>query len=175
MNAGPDGATSRPRAPLPSGQPPRPRRVHPARRRRTAAAREQALRPKAGPEPTGPRPEGEHPEAAASSWNEADSFRETTVQYFDDPKQREAVREFGRLLYVLATDTTRDPGTESSNRSELRAVAADLRYIDGYCTSIGLSTKLCSLDAADEKLARFARKLARRVGALVESIEEQLS
>ena len=33
----------------------------------------------------------------------------------------------------------------------------------------------CSLDEADERLARFAGKMARRVGALVEKIEERLS
>ncbi len=75
----------------------------------------------------------------------------------------------------MATDTTRDPGTESSIRAELRAAAADLRYITGYCSTVGLSAKICSLDAADEKHARFARRLARRVDALVESIEAQLS
>jgi hypothetical protein len=163
------------RAPLPSGHPNRPGQAPLARRCRAATAATQAQRPEAGPEATGRHPDGPHTEVEAPSWNEADSFRETTVQYFDDPKQREAVREFGRLLYNLATDTARDPGTESSNRSELRAVAADLRYINGYCTTIGLSAKLCSLDVADERLARFARKLARRVGALVESIEAQLS
>jgi hypothetical protein len=31
------------------------------------------------------------------------------------------------------------------------------------------------LDAADEALARFAGKVARRLGALVKSIEERLS
>jgi len=165
-----------PHAPLPSGQPRSSGRAPLARRRRRAAtAPAQGPRSKPRAEATERHPDGSHPDGAAPSWIEADSFRETTVQYFDDPKQREAVRVFGRLLYDLATDTSRDPGTESSNRSDLRAVAADLRYIHGYCTSIGLSITLASLDAADEKLARFARRLARRVGALVESIEKQLS
>jgi len=33
----------------------------------------------------------------------------------------------------------------------------------------------CSLDAADDKLARFAGKLAGRVDGLVEKIERRLS
>jgi hypothetical protein len=37
------------------------------------------------------------------------------------------------------------------------------------------SAEECSLDESDERLARFAGKLARKVGALVESIEERLS
>jgi hypothetical protein len=81
----------------------------------------------------------------------------------------------GRLLYDLGTDTTRDRGTESSNRAELRAIQADLRYTAGCSTMVGHSAESCSLDAADEKLARFARRLARRLGALIASIEAQLS
>jgi hypothetical protein len=176
MSSGPNGAAGRPRAPLPSGQPPRPRRAHPARGRRTATAPAQALRPKPGPEATGSHPDGPHPDVAAPSWDEADSFRETTLQKFDHPEQREAVRAFGRVLYDLGTETTRDPGDESTTRAELRAVAADLRYIRGYLLNvIRRSTELCSLGAADDKLARSAGRLARRVGALIESIDEQLS
>jgi hypothetical protein len=37
------------------------------------------------------------------------------------------------------------------------------------------SAEWCSLDAADEKLARFAGKLSRQVGALVDKIERRLS
>jgi hypothetical protein len=163
------------RAPLPSGHPDSPGRAPLARRRRTAAAPAQGLRSKTRAEAPGSHPDGPHPDAAAPPWNEADSFRETTVQHFDDPKQREAVREFGRLLYNLATDTERDPGTESTTRGELRAILADLRYTAGCCIMVGHSAESCSLDAADEKLARFARKLARRFGALIGSIEAQLS
>jgi hypothetical protein len=82
----------------------------------------------------------------------------------------------GRLLHDLAVETTRDPGDESSTRAELRAVAADLRYAGGYLFNvIRRSAEWCSLDAADEKLARFAGKLSRQVGALVEKIERRLS
>jgi hypothetical protein len=64
----------------------------------------------------------------------------------------------------------------SVTRAELRAVAADLRYTGGYLLHvIRRSVELCSLDAADEKLARFAGKLGGQVGALVEKIERRLS
>ena len=35
--------------------------------------------------------------------------------------------------------------------------------------------EVCSLDAADETLARFAGRLAKWLGALFKSIEERLS
>jgi hypothetical protein len=91
------------------------------------------------------------------------------------PEAREALRQVGQLLYDLAVETTRDPGDESSNRAELRAIAADLRYTAGYCDMVAHSAEWCSLDAAEEALARFAGKVASRLGALVKSIEERLS
>jgi hypothetical protein len=170
-----DAAARRPRAPLPSRQARPPGRAHLARRRRTAAAPAQALHPRTRPEATGGRPDGEHPDGAAPSWIEADSFRETTLRYIDNAEERETVRAFGRLLFDMAVEIARDPGDESTTRSELRAISADLRYTAGCCSMVGHSAESCSLDAADEKLARFARRLARRMGVLAEAIEEQLS
>src|ERR1700674_1099774 len=109
-------------------------------------------------------------------WNESDSFRETTLQNFDSPEDREALRQGGRLLHTLAVETTRDPGNDTSTRTELRAVATDLRYTGGYLFHvIRRSAEWCSLDASDERLARFAGKLSRQVVALAEKIERRLS
>lgn len=40
---------------------------------------------------------------------------------------------------------------------------------------VGREARECSLDAADAALARFAGRLASRLGTLVASIEERLS
>jgi hypothetical protein len=70
--------------------------------------------------------------------NESDSFRETTIQNFGRPEDREAIRQVVRVLYDLAVETTRELGGGSSvTRGELRAVAADLRYRAGYCAMVG--------------------------------------
>jgi hypothetical protein len=116
-------------------------------------------------------------ESNPQDWNESDSFRETMLQFFEELADKAAVRHVGRVLYDLAVEASRDLGGESSvTRAELRAVAADLRYTGGYLFHvIGRSAESCSLDAADEKLARFAGKLAGQVGALVEKIERRLS
>ncbi|HVR06689.1 MAG TPA: hypothetical protein VMW75_01460 [Thermoanaerobaculia bacterium] len=110
-------------------------------------------------------------------WNESDSFRETTLQLFDDPTDREAVRHMGRVLYDLAVETSRDLGGEGSvTRAELRAVAADLRHTGGYLLHvIRRSAKECSLDESDERLARFAGKVGRKVRALAAAIEGRLA
>jgi hypothetical protein len=83
-------------------------------------------------------------------------------QFFEDPADKAAIRHVGRVLYDLSVEASRDLGGESSvTRAELRAVAADLRYTAGYLLRvIRHSAESCSLDAADEKLARFAGKLA---------------
>jgi hypothetical protein len=112
-------------------------------------------------------------------WTEGESFRETTLHLIDDPADREAFRHAGRVLYDLAVEGTREVGTTpadpSITRAELRAVAADLRYTGGYLRSIRRSAEECSLEAAEEALALFAGRLARRVDALVEKIERRLS
>lgn len=116
-------------------------------------------------------------------WNEADSFRETTLQNFYNPEDRDALRRLGQVLYSLAVAAPRElvdeeSGTEdeeSSIYAELRAIAADLRYTSGYCAMVGRMAEVCSLDAPDEALARFAAKLAGRLAELVESIERRLS
>jgi hypothetical protein len=119
------------------------------------------------------------PHPTPPPWEESDSFRETTLQLLDDPEDRDAVRRAGRVLYDLAVVVSRELGTTpedpSITHAELRAVAADLRYTGGYLHSIGRSAEECSLDADDERLARFAGKLSRQVAALVDKIERRLS
>lgn len=110
-------------------------------------------------------------------WNESDTFRETTLHLLDDPDDRDALRRTGRVLYDLAVEASRELGGDTSvTRAELRAVAADLRYAGGYLLRVVRQSAIdCSLDPADDRLARFAGKLSRKVAALVEAIEERLS
>jgi hypothetical protein len=119
------------------------------------------------------------PQSISPPWNESDSVRETTLQLLDDPEDQDAVRRAGRVLYDLAVVATREvgaiPSDPSITRAELRAVAADLRYASGYLSMVRRSAKECDLDPEDDRLARFAGKLARRVGALAAAIEGRLS
>jgi hypothetical protein len=62
------------------------------------------------------------------SWNEAASFRETTLIWIDDPEDRDALRRVGRLLYDLAVEVSQAmAGEPSMTRAELRAAGADRR------------------------------------------------
>ena len=84
------------------------------------------------------------------------------------------------MLYDLAVVVTREIGTTTADpsitRAELRAAAADLRHTRGYLLHVIRRSAIeCSLEPADERLARFAGKIGRQVGALVDKIERRLS
>lgn len=113
------------------------------------------------------------PRSIPPPWTELDSFRETTLQNFPKP-DRKALRRVGRLLYRASLETRALSG-ESLLADELRAVAADLRYLTGYCAMLGKYAEWHELDEADEALAHFAAALAPRVGALIEAIEAELA
>ncbi len=87
------------------------------------------------------------------------------------------MRRLGQVLYDLAVFADREEDDEESiTRAELRAAAADLRYTGGYLLHvIRRSAKECDLDPEDDKLARFAGKVGRRVGAIAAAIEGRLA
>jgi hypothetical protein len=114
--------------------------------------------------------------ASPSSWNEAESFRETMLAFIDGADEREAIREAGRVLYDLAVEASSGISERgSATRAELRAAQADLRYLHGYIESIGQEGEVSSLSADDEALSRFASRLAGQLGNLVAAIERTLS
>jgi len=111
-------------------------------------------------------------------WIEGESIRETTLHLYDQPRDRAALRRVGRLLYDLVIfDSNLGLDRERSiTRAELRAVAADLRYAAGYLRhTIRQSAEDCDLDPEDNRLARFAGKIGRRVHALAAAIEGRLA
>ena len=117
------------------------------------------------------RPESTSP---PQPWNEANSIRETTILYLDDPEHKEAVRAFGRVIYDLAVESTSMPWDETVSKAELRAAAADLRFIQDYLDDLA-RTEEHSIPAPGEHVyIEFAGYLAGKVADLVKSIEDQL-
>ena len=109
-------------------------------------------------------------------WTEGESIRETTLHLFK-PKDRRALRRVGRFLFdavIVESDLGLDIEA-SITRAELRAAAADLRYAGGYMLHIiRQSAEDSDLEPEDDRLARFAGRLGRKVLALAEKIEERL-
>lgn len=80
------------------------------------------------------------------------------------------------MLYDLALETTRRvPGEESSTRSELRATAVDLRYLEGYLAMVRRSADESDLRVMDDALAHFAGELSDEIAGLAASIERELA
>lgn len=114
------------------------------------------------------------PGPCSRCWSEADAIRETALLYLDDPDDKETMRRLGRLIYNLAVETTRLPFEESMTHAELRAAIGDLRHVEGFLDSVRRSADDSDLPPEEEDLAIFAGRMARQVGALVESIEARL-
>jgi hypothetical protein len=109
-------------------------------------------------------------------WNESDSFRETMLIFIDDPASREAIREAGRVLYDLAVEASQGDFSEPSmTRTELRAVQAELRYLQGYLDGVKREPEESSLSADDAALCRFAGRLGIQLGALTGAIERTIA
>jgi hypothetical protein len=116
---------------------------------------------------------------SAPPWIEEAAIRETTLQCIDDPSDREMIRHVGAVIHLMFLESTRRCGTTDDDpsviRAELRALAADLSYVRGYCDMVRRSAADSSLDASDEALARFAGRMGKKVQAIVGAIEARLS
>jgi hypothetical protein len=119
------------------------------------------------------------PPGAPAHWIEESAFRETFLLAIDDPVKRESVRRAGAAFFLMALEATFHNGTTeedpSAIRAELRAIAADLRYLQGYCAAVGYSAVSCSLEPAEHADALYAGGFAETLAALAGSIETRLA
>ncbi len=67
------------------------------------------------------------------------AFRETFLGIFTDPDHNAALREIGSMVFEMALEYRGywPDQPEGSLRSELRALVADLRFVQGHLTSLG--------------------------------------
>jgi hypothetical protein len=109
-------------------------------------------------------------------WEKHEGFRETFLLHYTEPKANETLRNLGNLLFDLSLERE-DQGPsrpESSTRSELQAALADLRFLEGFLTSVGRGHIVSSLAPEDIGLSRFAAGQALNLGAIANRIEEEL-
>lgn len=93
-------------------------------------------------------------------WTEAGAYRETFL-YRLGPAAADAFRAVGREVCLWSMEY---PGTVSDDAAELRAVAADLRYLGGFLLH-GVATD------AEPLAARLVNGWAHRIARLAEEIE----
>jgi hypothetical protein len=109
-------------------------------------------------------------------WEEHEGFRETLLRHFTDPEANTTLRGLGRLLFNLSLENPAGwpHHPEGETRSELRAVLADLRHLQGFLASVGREHVVSSLSPGDEALSVFAEQQAVEVGRIADQIEEEL-
>jgi hypothetical protein len=115
-----------------------------------------------------------HPSSGRRRPKLSDAFRETSLLLIDDPADREALRRVGRLIHDMAVVETDLPGPDSPTHNELRAAAAELRFMEFFLKAVCHSAQESVLPPEDVVLAQFAGRMALQVGALAETIEERI-
>ena len=104
-------------------------------------------------------------------------FRETFLQYLGANAAVSAFRKFGMALNDLAVE--RFPPAQVSaddpTAEELRAVVADLRFLQGHLRNIIDIRDHSNLPRREVRLCRFAARMAEKVGKLADEIEKMLA
>jgi hypothetical protein len=116
------------------------------------------------------------PPSPSADWDESAAFRETTLQHFTEPGHAEVLRRFGALCHDMALELAPvwpvPPG--SGVALQLRAAAADLRFLQGYLAFAGRDRHMSSLSPEDDALARLAEGWAADLAKIAEAIEQAI-
>jgi hypothetical protein len=123
-----------------------------------------------------PPPDRPATSAPAPGWDESAAFRETTLQHFTQPGDAETLRRLGAMLHDMALELAPlwpiPPGYGTA--LQLRAAAADLRFLQGYLNHAGQDRHMSSLNPEETTLAELAARLASEVAQIVEAIERAI-
>jgi hypothetical protein len=102
-------------------------------------------------------------------------FRETTLYLFR-PRDAEALRHVGRMLYNLVLEGSPffgEPG-ESTIRRELEAALADAVHLRDFFWGIGRQVEQSELPAWEAQLSLFAREMADGMDRVINATQEAL-
>jgi hypothetical protein len=123
------------------------------------------------------------PRIDPEKWDEQPVFREAFMWYVSDPKNDAAFRVFSQSLYSMALESCRSwDGTFAEAEAErLRAVVADLRYLQGFLTT-SFEAEMETEEEEEEghmtprkaRLWRFSGTLVRKIAALADEVEKEI-
>jgi len=109
-----------------------------------------------------------------TDYEESDIFRETFLQWMYGHEDLATIRAYGRLQYSLTLSHLHaPPSNEHWRATAMRSVAKDLRHLKNYLRHIAFGEN-DELDEVDEYWIRYARRLAKRLGAIEEHVEHAL-
>ena len=111
----------------------------------------------------------------ASEWESFEGFRFTFLRHFPRPEDSTALQAVAQLLYDLILESPRGPQLDPPTRWELVAALAELRFLEGYLTSVFLEHKVSSLPPEVEALSRFAGGIAEDVARVARRLNEELA
>lgn len=103
-------------------------------------------------------------------------FRETFLEIFTDPTYNAALREVGNMVFEMALEYRGywPDQPEGFIRSDLRALVADLRVIQGHLASIGNPEMTSPNTKHEEHHAAVAGRLAEDVRHVADTLELEL-
>lgn len=129
------------------------------------------------PDDSIPVPAVTPPTIDPARWEDFEGFRESFLVYFTRPDANASLRTVATLIYDLVLDS----GTvlmpdhpEGWARSQVRAVLADLRFLQGVLDSLTKEAEGASLPPYEEHLYRFAGQRSAVLGQMADEIEAQL-
>lgn len=116
------------------------------------------------------------PTIKPAEWERFEGFRETFLLYFTREDANAALRTVATLLYDLCLESGHfmPEQPEGSARAQVRAVVADLRFLQGFLDGLAEEAEGTSMEPFEEHLFRFAGKRAAVLGQAADDIEAQL-
>jgi hypothetical protein len=109
-----------------------------------------------------------------TDYEPSDIYRETFLQWLGDGEDLATVRAYGQLQFDMTLSHGPGPvGDENWRVTALRSVAKDLRHLKNYLRQIAFLEDEQS-DEEDEQWARYANRLAKKLGPIEEQIERAL-
>jgi hypothetical protein len=129
------------------------------------------------PEESTPPPAVTPPTIDPTRWEDAEGFRETFLLYFTRADANAALRTVAMLLYDLVLDSgavLMPDHPEGWARAQVRAVLADLRFLQGFLDALTKEAEGASLPPYDEHLYRYAGARSAVLATVGDEIEAQL-
>jgi hypothetical protein len=122
------------------------------------------------------RPAAIPPVVDPENWECFEGFRETFLVDFTVPEHNAALRRLCYVLSALIGEAYRvmPKAPEGWYRTQIRAVLADLRFLQGYLTETA-DEGAWSIPAGDEALARLVRRKVKALGKIADAIEGALA